>query len=297
MRVCFAEGYFAPLPDGHRFPMGKFPALHQILLEENLISESDVVTPQEASRDDLSLVHDRVYLDDLVDGTLDRKSERRMGLPWSAALVRRSRLATQGTILAMQMSLEDGISANLAGGMHHGYPSYGEGFCVLNDVAVAVRCLQRDSPVSKVLLIDLDVHQGNGNAFIFDGDDSVFTFSMHGEKNFPFKKEASDLDVPLADEMEDGPYLDELARHLDTVYELAQPDLVVYLGGVDVVSGDRFGRLSMTRKGLAARERTVLLSARERAVPICIVLSGGYASSYEETADLHAVVHREAARL
>jgi acetoin utilization deacetylase AcuC-like enzyme len=297
MRVCFADGYFSPLPEGHRFPMGKFPALHNILLSEGLITELDVVTPEEASWEDLHLVHDTEYLRDLREGSLDRKAERRMGLPWSAPLVRRSRLATQGTIQAMRMALEDGISANLAGGMHHGYPGFGEGFCVLNDVAVAIRCLQRDKMVNRVLLIDLDVHQGNGNAAVFENDESVFTFSMHGEKNFPFRKEQSDLDVPLPDGTGDDAYLSELEGHLDSVYASSKPDIVIYLAGVDVVSGDRFGRLEMTPDGLAVRDWTVLHSANHRAIPICVVLSGGYAKSDEQTADLHAVVHREAAQL
>jgi acetoin utilization deacetylase AcuC-like enzyme len=175
MRVCFADGYFAQLPAGHRFPMGKFTALHQILLEEGLVDPSDVVAPEEAEWQDLQLVHTPEYLTHLKDGTLDRASERRMGLPWSAALVRRSRLATSGTIAASRMALVDGAAANLAGGMHHGYPDYGEGFCVLNDVAVAARRLLADGAIARILLIDLDVHQGNGNAAIFADEPAVYT--------------------------------------------------------------------------------------------------------------------------
>lgn len=297
MRVCFHDGYFAPLPDGHRFPMGKFPALHRILLNEGLVGHDDVIAPDPASWDDLARVHDQGYLKALESGTLDAQSERRIGLPWSEALVRRSRLATGGTMRAAEMALEDGMAANLAGGMHHGYPGFGEGFCVLNDVAVAVRALQDRESVGRVLLIDLDVHQGNGNAFIFADDDSVFTFSVHGARNFPFRKEASDLDVPLDDGLDDDGYARVLDAHLDDVYAMARPDFVVYLAGVDVVDGDRFGRLKLTRDGLARRDRTVLRSALSRSLPILIVLAGGYAATHELTADLHATAHREARRL
>jgi acetoin utilization deacetylase AcuC-like enzyme len=294
MRVCFADGYFAQLPAGHRFPMGKFPALHRILLDEGLVDPSDVVAPEEAEWLDLQLVHTPEYLTHLRNGTLDRQSERKMGLPWSEALVRRSRLATSGTITASRMALVDGAAANLAGGMHHGFPGYGEGFCVLNDVAVAARRLLADGSVARILLIDLDVHQGNGNAAIFADNPAVFTFSMHGERNFPFRKEQSDLDVALPDGMGDHAYVTCLSQHLDNVYEMSSPDLVIYLAGVDVVDGDRFGRLTMTREGLTTRDSMVLESAKSRSVPVCLVLAGGYASTPEETADLHAVVHREA---
>jgi acetoin utilization deacetylase AcuC-like enzyme len=294
MRVCFADGYFAPLPDGHRFPMGKFPALYKILLNEGLVFASDVVVPEEAAWEDLHLVHTPGYLTHLKNGTLDRPSERKMGLPWSEELVRRSRLATRGTMLASRMALEDGAAANLAGGMHHGFPGHGEGFCVLNDVAVAASRLLADGSVNRILLVDLDVHQGNGNAAIFADNPAVFTFSMHGERNFPFRKEQSDLDVELPDGMGDHAYVTCLTQHLDSVYEMSSPDLVIYLAGVDVLDGDRFGRLTMTREGLTTRDRMVLGSARVRCVPICLVLAGGYASTPDETADLHAVVHREA---
>jgi acetoin utilization deacetylase AcuC-like enzyme len=294
VRVCFSEGYAAPLPEGHRFPMGKFVALHRILLDEGLIRVQDVVTPSETSWDDLALVHTVRYLDSLRLGTMDRLAERRMGLPRTDAIVRRSRLATQGTFEAGRMALQDGVAANLAGGMHHGFPDHGEGFCVLNDVAVAIRMLQRDGDVARVLVVDLDVHQGNGVAAVFEGDDSVFTFSMHGEKNYPFKKERSSRDVALPDGVDNWAYLDVLQSHLMDVIDEAKPDLVYYLAGVDPVAGDRFGRLELTRDGLAARDRYVLETMRLKGLPVALVLSGGYAKSDEETADLHAEVHRVA---
>lgn len=297
VRVCFTDGYYAPLPNGHRFPMGKFPALHRILIDEGLVRPSDVVAPEPAGWEDLGLVHESAYLAALGEGTLDAKAERRMGLPWSPALVRRSRLATRGTMLALEMAVEDGIAANLAGGMHHGYPGYGEGFCVLNDVAVAVRWAKASGLAERILLIDLDVHQGNGNAAIFAEDPDVFTFSMHGARNFPFKKETSDLDVALPDGLDDAAYLAVLDEHLDAAFDVARPDLVVYLAGVDVVSGDRFGRLEVTRSGLAQRDRRVLEAAHQRRLPVALVLAGGYAKTHELTADLHATVHREARKV
>ena len=294
MRVCFSEGYVAPLPGGHRFPMGKFAALHRILLDEGLIRVQDVVVPVETSWDDLALVHTVRYLDSLRLGTMDRLAERRMGLPRTDAIVRRSRLATQGTFEAGRMALQDGVAANLAGGMHHGFPDHGEGFCVLNDVAVAIRMLQRGGEMKRVLVVDLDVHQGNGVAAVFENDDSVYTFSMHGEKNYPFKKERSSRDVALPDGMDNWAYLDVLQSHLMDVIDAAKPDLVYYLAGVDPVAGDRFGRLELTQDGLAARDRYVLETMRLKGLPVGLVLSGGYAESDEKTADLHAEVHRVA---
>ena len=195
------------------------------------------------------------------------------------------------------MALEDGIAAILAGGMHHGFPDHGEGFCVLNDVAVAVRVLRRSGRVSRILVLDLDVHQGNGTASIFSGEPSVYTFSMHGAKNFPFKKARSSLDVALLDGTGDRDYLNLLSLHLRCAFEQAKPDLIYYLAGVDPVGGDRFGRLTLSREGLMRRDRLVLETAHRAGVPIALLLSGGYAKSAEETADLHAVVHREAAEI
>jgi acetoin utilization deacetylase AcuC-like enzyme len=274
--------------------MGKFPALYQILIDECLLQPEDIAVPDPASWSDLELVHTTQYLEKLRNGTLEHAEERRMSLPWSAALVRRSRIAVQGTLIAAQMALEDGIAANLAGGTHHAFPDHGEGFCVLNDVAVAVRVLQRDGRIDRALVVDLDVHQGNGTAAIFDGDDSVFTFSMHGENNYPWNKMISSLDVGLPDGTDDHTYLAELDQYLPMALEAAQADLVFYLAGVDPLAGDRFGRLSLTRDGLHRRERYVLEVAKRHGVPIVLLLSGGYAATPEVTADLHAIVHREA---
>lgn len=297
MRVSYSEGYYVPLPPRHPFPMGKFPALHQLLLAEGLIEANAVVEPREVDWSDLLLVHTKTYLQHLAAGTLSKQAERKMGLPWSEQLVYRSRLAVQGTINASLMALEDGLAANLAGGTHHAFPGYGEGFCVLNDVAVAIRVLERSKWVRRVLVIDLDVHQGNGTAAIFADDPGVFTFSMHGAKNYPFHKVPSSLDVPLPDGMTDKAYMKVLQYHLPRVITAAQPDLVFYLGGIDVMEGDRFGRLALTRMGLHARDRYMLETIRAHDLPLTLLLSGGYAKTPEQTADLHAIAHREASQV
>jgi len=297
MRASYSDGYYVPLPEGHPFPMAKFPALHRRLLREGLLDPEDIVAPRQADWSDLRRVHTAEYLAHLAEGRLSERAERRMGLPWSERLVYRSRLAVQGTINAAFMALTDGLAANLAGGTHHAFPGHGEGFCVLNDVAVAIRVLQSACWVRRVLIIDLDVHQGNANAAVFADDDFVFTFSMHGRKNYPFEKPPSSLDVPLADSTSDKTYLDTLKRYLPETLDAAQPDLVFYLGGIDVATDDRFGRLSLTREGLHARDGYVLEQIRARNLPVVLLLSGGYAETPEATADLHAIMHREAARV
>ena len=297
MRVSYSDGYYVPLPDGHPFPMAKFPALHRRLLEEGLITDGDVVAPRQADWADLRRVHTSDYLARLARGTLSDHAERRMGLPWSERLVYRSRLAVQGTINAAFMALTDGVAANLAGGTHHAFPERGEGFCVLNDVAVAVRVLQSACWARRILIVDLDVHQGNANAAVFAEDDSVFTFSMHGAKNYPFEKPPSSLDVPVEDGTDDETYLDTLKRYLPDTLDAVRPDLVFYLGGIDVAADDRFGRTALSREGLHARDGYVLEQIRARNLPVVLLLSGGYAETPEATADLHAVMHREAARV
>lgn len=297
MRVSYSDGYYVPLPEGHPFPMAKFPALHDCLLDEGLIDPGDVVAPRQADWAALQRVHTAEYLTNLAQGTLSPRAERKMGLPWSKRLVYRSRLAVQGTINAAFMALTDGIAANLAGGTHHAFPDHGEGFCVLNDVAVAIRVLQSACWARRILIVDLDVHQGNANAAFFADSDAVFTFSMHGAKNYPFEKPPSSLDVPLDDETGDETYLETLKSHLPRTLDAVRPDLVFYLGGIDVAADDRFGRTALTRDGLHARDRYVLEQLRDRNLPVVLLLSGGYAETPELTADLHAITHREAARV
>lgn len=295
MRCSFHDDYVVDLPPGHAFPMRKFVLLRDILLREGLTAPHDLVAPPEAEWDLLARAHSREYLDALRDGTLDAAAVRRLGLPWSPALVRRSRRATMGTLLAARHALRDGIAANLAGGTHHACHGHGEGYCVINDVVVAIRALRADGGPRRALVVDLDVHHGNGTAELLAGDAEAFTFSMHGANNFPLRKPPSSLDVPLPDRAGDDEYLRALEAHLPTVLDRAAPGIAFYLAGVDVVAGDRFGRLSMTRAGLRARDRLVLRSLGERGIPTVLLLSGGYAATPELTADLHAEAHRAAA--
>lgn len=274
--------------------MGKFPALFELLGNEHIISESELMTPVEASLEDLERVHTPEYLRALELCTLDAAAERRLGLPWTPALWRRSRLAVQGTILAAEAALDEGLAANLAGGTHHAFSGHGEGYCVLNDVAVAVRFLRASHPGVRFLVVDLDVHQGNGTATILREDPGAHTFSIHATHNYPLRKVESTCDVSLPDGTGDTAYLDALQAHLEPVICRSRPDLVFYLAGVDVAKGDRFGRFELTRDGLRERERLVFESLKAHGIPVVLLLAGGYAATAEVTADLHAITHRVA---
>jgi len=297
MRCVYHPDYYVPLPPSHPFPMAKYPLLFQRLRAAGCLEQGRVIEPGEASLDDLRRVHAEDYLRQLADGTLDAAAVRRIGVPWSPALWRRSRLAAQGTLLAARAALDDGLAANLAGGTHHAFPGHGEGFCVLNDVAISIRRLQHDRLARRALVVDLDVHQGNGTAAIFADDPDVYTFSMHGERNYPTRKMRSTRDVGLADGTGDEDYLALLRRHLDDILAGFVPDIVFYLAGVDPVRGDRYGRLALTDEGLRQRERCVLEACVSRGLPMAITIAGGYAPTPERTAELHSIVFEEAVRL
>jgi len=294
MKVAFHPDYSLPLPEGHPFPMAKYPLARERLRASGLLAEAAWLEPDEAAREDLERVHTVGYLDRLYGDALTPAEVRALGVPWTPRLLRRSRLAVQGTLLAARAALADGLAGNLAGGTHHAFADHGEGFCVLNDVAVAVRRLQSEGAVRHALVVDLDVHQGNGTAAIFEGDDTVRTFSMHGERNYPARKMRSTVDVGLPDGTDDAAYLAALGMHLPRLIEDFAPDLVFYLAGVDVVAGDRYGRFALTEDGLRARERYVLGWARAAGLPLVITLAGGYAATAERTAALHVVVFEEA---
>lgn len=296
MKVSHHPDYVLPLPPGHPFPMSKYAEVYARLRDAGLVGSHEVLWPEEIPRVALERVHTPDYLDRLFGPGLSEAEERRLGVPWSARLLRRSRLAVAGTLLAAEAALESGRAGNLAGGTHHAFADHAEGFCVLNDVAVAIRSLQHERRIERALVIDLDVHQGNGTAAIFDGDPAVFTFSIHGERNYPALKQRSSLDVGLPDGTGDEAYLDTLHSQLPRLVAGFVPDIVFYLAGVDVVAGDRYGRFALTEQGLRARERCVLEWCRVQGLPLAITLAGGYAATAERTAVLHTIVFEEAAR-
>jgi acetoin utilization deacetylase AcuC-like enzyme len=297
MRYAYHPDYSVQLPPRHPFPMAKYPLVHQRLLGEGVLKAQGVLVPEEATAGDLALVHTPGYLRRLESGSLEPAEIRRIGVPWSSALWRRSKLSVQGTVDAARAALEDGLAGNLAGGTHHAFADHGEGFCVLNDVAVAIRVLQREGCAARALVIDLDVHQGNGTAAIFEGDPDVFTFSMHGERNYPTRKMRSSRDVGLGDGVGDDEYLALLARHLAEILRDFEPDIVFYLAGVDPARGDRYGRLTLSDDGIRQRDRQVLEACLDRDLPAVITLAGGYAATPERTAALHSIVFREAVAL
>jgi acetoin utilization deacetylase AcuC-like enzyme len=274
--------------------MVKYTLVYDRLRETGLLPAANIMLPEEATRADLERVHEKDYLDRLFGEGLSATEQRAIGVPWSPRLLRRSRLAVQGTILAAEAALEQGRGGNLAGGTHHAFADHGEGFCVLNDIAVAIRRLQHQKRIERALVIDLDVHQGNGTAAIFEGDDSVFTFSMHGERNYPSRKMRSSLDVGLSDGIDDDAYLSTLEINLPKLIENFSPDVVFYLAGVDVAAGDRYGRFNLSDDGIRARDRCVLDWTRRHGLPIAITLAGGYSPNPVRTAMLHTIVFEEA---
>ena len=285
-RICYSPYYYADIGEGHVFPIRKFELVRDKLLAEGTLSVEEVFEPEPAAVADLLLVHTEDYITRLVDGELTAKEVRKLGLPWSRSLVRRSFHAISGTINAAKNCINFGIASNLAGGTHHAYPDRGEGFCVLNDVAVAIRVLQRDRSAERFLIIDLDVHQGDGTAFIFRDSPEVFTFSMHGAKNYPLFKQTSSLDIELYDKTDDDEYLDTLEHALDRV-RMHDPDVIFYLAGADPYEKDKLGRLGLSIEGLRRRDEMVLRFARDAAVPIVTTMSGGYAADINDTVEIH----------
>ena len=286
IRVFYSPHYYADIGEGHVFPIRKFELVRDKLLREGTLKPTDLAEPQPAPIRDVLLVHTENYITRLRAGTLTPREIRRLGLPWSKGLVRRSFLAAGGTIAAARHALNHGIGSNLAGGTHHSFPDRGEGFCVLNDVAIAIRVLRRDQLAYRVGVIDLDVHQGNGTAAIFEDDENVFTFSMHGAKNYPLLKARSKLDIELQDETSDEEYLRILANNINRVFDHG-PDIVFYLGGADPYEKDKLGRLALSIEGLRQRDEFVLRQASSRGIPIVTTMSGGYAEDIKDTVEIH----------
>jgi acetoin utilization deacetylase AcuC-like enzyme len=286
MQVFYATEFVLPLPAGHRFPMAKYQLLRDRLPHE--VSGIQLMRADPATDGELALVHSPAYVSAICDGSIDPKAMREIGFPWSPAMVERARRSVGATVAACRTALREGVAANIAGGTHHASANKGSGFCVFNDAAVAARLLQAECGRSmraplQVAIVDLDVHQGNGTAGIFRGDDTVFTLSLHGARNFPFRKEAGDLDVELPDGCRDAEYLHALEAALAELDHRFAPGLIIYLAGADPHEGDRLGRLKLTWAGLQARDRHVFDWAWQRRVPVAMCMAGGYGIRIEDT--------------
>ena len=293
LRAWSSARYTVPLPSGHRFPIAKYALVRDAVIAQGLVPRDSILEPDRTERWALELAHEPGYVARVLEGTMTPLAVRRLGFPWSEELRERSLRTAQGTLEAARDALAQGVGINLAGGTHHAFADRGEGFCVFNDVALAIRVLQREGLLTRAAVIDLDVHQGNGTASIFAGDPDVFTFSMHGAKNYPFHKEQSTLDLALEDGCDDAAYLDLLGRHLDEVLDRALPELVFYLAGADPYAADRFGRLGLSMDGLVRRDRLVFHATQHRGIPLVMTLSGGYARDVHEVATIHANTVRE----
>ncbi len=295
--IVYHPAYVAPLPPSHRFPMEKFRLLYEMLLSDRLITPEQCHRPELPPQDWIESVHDPAYVQAYCQGTLDPKAQRRIGLPWSEAIAHRTCISIGGGILTAKLALEYGLACNTAGGTHHAFPDFGSGFCIFNDLAIASRMIQKLAGIHKVLIVDLDVHQGDGTAFIFKHDPDVFTFSMHCEANFPGRKQLSDLDVPLPVGMEDDEYLQTVAHYLPDLLSQFQPDLVLYDAGVDVHAGDRLGKLALSDTGIFRRDMQVLSTCVAAGYPVACVIGGGYCEDIRGLVYRHSLLHRAAAQV
>ncbi|MGE0448285.1 MAG: histone deacetylase [Vicinamibacterales bacterium] len=297
MKAFYSDTFVLPLPEGHRFPMAKYSRLRERLVAERILAPPDLLVPPAASWDELALAHDASYLDAVASGALPADAQRRIGFPWSPEMVERSRRSVGATIAAARAALADrAVAVNLAGGTHHAFRDRGEGYCVFNDVAVAARVLMRERHAASAAVIDCDVHQGNGTASIFRDDPSVFTMSLHGANNFPFRKEIGDLDITFPDGTGDEAYLTALEAHLPSVLDRTRPDIAFYLAGADPYEGDRLGKLALTVEGLRERDRYVFDQCRRRHIPVAVAMSGGYAPDIDAIVTIHVNTIKEALR-
>lgn len=292
LKIAFHPSYVYPLPPKHRFPMEKYELLPQQLLREGTCSEENFFEPQIPNDKYFLAVHDPEYYYNFLNLKLDQRAIRKTGFPLSRALVYRERLIAGGTLMGSEFSLKNGIAMNIAGGTHHAYTDHGEGFCMLNDQAIGARYLQHKELAKKVLIVDLDCHQGNGTAEIFAGDDSVFTFSMHGAKNYPFKKEKSDLDIGLPNGTGDAEYLRILKKTLPALIDKVQPDFIFYLSGVDILETDKLGKLNCTIEGCKARDRFALETFHSNNIPVQCSMGGGYSKEIKYILEAHANTYR-----
>jgi acetoin utilization deacetylase AcuC-like enzyme len=285
LKAFYSDHFVLPLPEGHRFPMAKYRMLREVVAES--LFGIEFVEAAAATDGVLALAHHPAYISAVSQGKLEAAAQKSIGFPWSPQMVERSRRSAGATIEACRAALKEGIAVNLAGGTHHAYADRGEGFCVFNDAAIAARLMQAERRVQRVAIIDLDVHQGNGTAAILANDDSVFTLSLHGARNYPFEKEHGDLDVALPDGVTDAAYLSALDEALSEMRKRFAPQLIIYLAGADPHEGDRLGRLKLTFEGLAARDARVFDWALQHGVPIAIAMAGGYGRDIRDTVSVH----------
>lgn len=295
--LVYHPDYVTLLPEGHRFPMAKFGKVYESLIRDGIATLDQFHMPERATVAELNLVHEATYIDAYCHGTLDARAMRRIGLPWSAELVNRTCTAVGGTILTAQLALAHGLACNTAGGTHHAYADFGSGFCIFNDIAVAARVLQQQGLARQILIIDLDVHQGDGTAAIFQNDPSVFTFSVHCGANFPFRKQSSDCDLPLAIGTGDDDYMAALSATLPGLLEHIKPDFVFYDAGVDPHKEDALGKLALSDSGLQRRDHYVLALCAELAIPTAGVIGGGYQKDLDCLARRHCTLHRAASEI
>ncbi len=297
IKIAFSPIYFHPLPEGHRFPMLKYELIPEQLLHEGTISHENLFVPNKCDKVEILRTHDAAYYDKLINQQLSASEQRKIGFPQSPALIERELIITQGTIDCALFALEHGCALNIAGGTHHAFAERGEGFCLLNDMAIASNYLLHRNLVKKILVIDLDVHQGNGTAKLMEQVDSVFTFSMHGKNNYPFHKETSDLDIPLPDGITGKEYLKILDQTFTMLLETVQPDFIFYLSGVDILATDKFGKFNISIEQCKQRDELVLKMAYDNKIPVAIAMGGGYSPDINDILQAHCHTFRAAANL
>ncbi len=292
LRIAYDPIYAHPLPEGHRFPMLKYELIPAQLIHEGIIAQENLFSPEPLSEEIILWTHDETYWHQLRDLTLPAKEARRIGFPLSAQLVEREIRIAKGTIDGCHFAFQNGIAFNVAGGTHHAGTNWGEGFCLLNDQAIAANYLLNNKLASSILIIDLDVHQGNGTAQIFENEPRVFTFSMHGANNFPYRKEVSDLDIPLPDGTGDKAYLDILKQTLPKLINQLKPDFIFYLSGVDVLATDKLGKLALSLDACRERDRFVLEQCKSHQIPVQVSMGGGYSADIKDIVEAHCNTYR-----